>query len=172
MGKPADRFSSRFRILNVGDSGLEVESDHPDREHAGRRAVLATRHPFDRNERFADEPPRVIRWMWNPFTGDALMCASGRHADILRRFRAMARRRSAPFGEWLRGFWFPRTKELVMRPYDVDAIGWDDDWTYSDRMQRRVKELIEKQLKRKIPAKRFFMNVTNEWLSAQYGGRW
>jgi hypothetical protein len=157
MGKRAGRFSTRFKIRNIGSSGLEFPCD---------------RHPFLRDERYGDDPPRVIRWMWHPRTGDALLGVFGRHADILRRFGMKSRRRMAPFSHWLRGFYFPRTGELVMRPFDVSAIGCDGDWKLSDRMQRHVQRLIERQLGRKITKRRFHMNVDNEWLTRRYGGRW
>jgi hypothetical protein len=171
MGSFADRFSPKMVFLNVDSSGLETESDYPGRENAGHRAALATRHPFFRNERFRDEPPRVIRFLWNPQSGDALLGASGRHADVLRRY-AGKKRRVTPFREWLRGFYFPRTGKLVARPFDVAAIGRDGDWAFSDRMQRHVRRIVERQLKRKIPNVKFHMNVDNEWLTSQYGGRW
>jgi hypothetical protein len=157
---------------NVESSGLELDSDYPGTVNGERRATLARCHPFFRNERFRDEPPRVIRWMWHPPTGDALLGTGDRHADILHRYQRKARRKMVLFALWLRGFFFPRTGELVMRPFNVAAANRDGDWAYSDRMQRHVRRLVERQLERRIPERRFHMNATNQWLAHEYGGRW
>ncbi len=171
----AFRLARTIHFRNVASSGLDNEADHPGREDTASRTAMGRTHLFYRNERFSDSPPRFIRWMWDPRTGDALLGTAGRHADILRRYTQTLKektRRPAPFPLWLRGFWFPVTNELVMRPFNVAAIGREGDRAFSDRMQRHVKRLIEKQLERKIPRGRFLMNADNAWLTDRYGGRW
>jgi len=178
-------------VEHVHSAGFTEEEDVEDDPKALRK--LRKTHPFMRDERMEWKPPEVIRWMWNPQTGE-MISKAGRtteHALILKGFEDALKRRgkkrnfNAPphnYGFWIRGFYFPRTNELAMRPYDISVLEpsallmRDPDneekflreaGLYSTEVQRRLKELLEKQMRRKF--KKVYYDVGTEDLRQHFG---
>jgi hypothetical protein len=95
----------------------------------------------------------------------------------------------APYDMWIRGFYFPQTHELAMRPFDMDAFRpksefairtpEDEELYYqmakkeSDLIQSRISKLLERQLGK---FKKVHRDVGNEYLKDHFqgvgGSRW
>jgi hypothetical protein len=154
-------------------------------------------HPFNRNEYARGTPPSLIRWMWHPKTGEMLVDSGagmyhaimhGNYSDEIQ--EKGIQHTMAGFDEWLRGFYFPATRELAIRPYSLESLfprsqfvirDEEDDAKYraaaqefADRMQYHVKEMLEREIGKKF--KKFHMNVDNQYMADNFknqgGERW
>jgi hypothetical protein len=150
-------------------------------------------HPFHRMNYMGTEKPTVIRWMWNPKTGEMLLDSSQMHAithaGYLQRLRGQGQT-TDDFDLWLRGFYFPKTRELAIRTFNLEALfprsqfairSEDDEKAYrwaaaefSDKMQEYVKNMLEREIGKKF--KKVHTNVDNQFLADEYreegGTRW
>jgi hypothetical protein len=95
-----------------------------------------------------------------------------------------------PYHMWLRGFYFPKTHELAMRPFAPEGLApkgqdmsfGDDEgekefqsavWDFSRDIQQRLKDVLEKQFKKKF--KNVHYDVDNYYMDKNFGGageRW
>ncbi len=91
------------------------------------------------------QPPKSFRWMWNPETGVMLidwgaMGAGQAHALMLRNFEHA--RGSITFDKWLRGYYIPESKTVLMRPYG-DQERWEREPETMGRISARVQSQAE-----------------------------
>ena len=167
-----------YRML----SGLQEESDAYDKE---LNQQIRKTHPFNRPDYAGVQKPSVIRWMWNPKSGEMLMDSSQMHAIMHGVYMNTLRgkgKSTADFDLWLRGFYFPGTRELAIRPFNLEALfpksqyaSEDDEAEYreaaaefSDRMQEYLRGMLEKEIGKKF--KKFHKNVDNQYLADKFRG--
>lgn len=169
-------------VKHVHARGFVGEEDIDDTKALRR---LKQTHPFKRQEFSTKEPPEIIRWMWNPRTGE-MISSAGRateHALILKNYESALKRsgkKADKYGIWIRGFYFPRTNELAMRPYDVSVLEpspvrdpehaetfYREAGLYSTEVQKRLKALLEKQMRSKF--KNVYYDVGTEDLRKHFG---
>jgi hypothetical protein len=108
--------ASKINITNTGY--LE-----PPQGKGGTKKLL---HPFFWVNQYG-EKPSVIRWVWNPHTGEMRVGDQMSHA-------MMISSKDMSFDNWLRGFYFPAKKEIAIRPFGL-ADSFD-----SDRSQKVIEK--------------------------------
>ena len=170
--------------------GLQEESKSYDEK---LNQKIRNTHPFHRMNYMGTEKPSVIRWMWNPKTGEMLLDSGQMHAmthgNYLKRLEEQGKT-TDEFDLWLRGFYFPKTRELAIRTFYLDALfprsqfaikSDEDEMEYrhaaaefSDRMQEYLKNMLEQEIGKKF--KKVHTNVDNQFLADEYreegGTRW
>jgi hypothetical protein len=68
-------------------------------------------HPFFWVNQYGVRPD-IIRWVWNPITGEMRLGEVHNHAMLISS-------NDMSFDNWLRGFYFPEKKEIAIRPFGV-----------------------------------------------------
>ena len=171
-------------VKNVDVQGAQEEGDIEDEKE--RKKFLKT-HPLRRKERFGEDVPSIIRWLWNPRTGE-MISSVGRateHALMLSNYKRRRGRKGGvdPYDMWIRGFYFPQTHELAMRPFAMDVFKPksefairtpEDEQLYyqmakreSDLIQDRIAQILEKQLGK---FKKVHRDVGDEYLRDHFQG--
>jgi hypothetical protein len=119
----------------------------------------ARKHPFLWKGEFGNMAPDVIRWIWNPQTGEMIINAHDNHAQMVPR--------KSKFGEWVRGFYLPARKMVLVRPYfNPQKKGkflqdWNEEHSATnDRVMSVIYGLLI-GLMRRIPGLKVQLNIGN-----------
>lgn len=97
---------------------------------------------WDSDMGLTPQKPKVIRFNWNPFTGEMrILGRVGQHSDLMDQGEK-------DFDGLLRGFYFPDIKEVVLRPMATDRQ-YDEERT--KLIHDKFAKLISAQLSRSDP---------------------
>ena len=110
--------------------------------------------------------PGVIRFSWHPISGEIRIRSYGQHAADM----GVKDKQE----EWLRGFYFPKEKHLVLRPYALDVYSFDKE--LNDIVTKKFLLAVKPSLKTD-PTKKPIKTITdihdqyvsNQGLASKYG---
>lgn len=117
----------------------------------------------------------VLRWIWHPQTGQFILSASPSHALMIPSNPNGTR---SKFTEWVRGFWEPDKKRIMIRPYfnppsTNQAMEWtDDDRTLNSIVLDKIENLLRAELEPQFGKIEFVRNVDNDKVQRLTGMRW
>jgi len=104
--------------------------------------------PFLWKPRSNDYSDNIIRWIWHPVSGDFILGENseiGQHSSMMPSRSEMEN--PPKFQEWVRGFWIPREKKIIIRPYfnpNSSTATWDEE---AAEINARVTQQIESLLR-------------------------
>lgn len=143
---------------------IETKNLYPPLDAEGNKIKTS---PFLWKERNQKEPD-IVRWIWHPVTGQTVLEASGEynsHATMIP-YDWDKSQAGAPFEEWVRGFWMPRSKRVYIRPY-FKPRNPDDKWdefhaVTNAKIMYRIKKLLQSHLEPVIGPIEIVTNVNND----------
>lgn len=117
-----------------------------------------------------NKKPAMIRWMWNPLSGEMRLSATGQmHSSYVKK--------DEKFDHWVRGFYFPEKKHIVIRPY-APFGPYEYDSEISNRMLDYIGNLLKLNMELTDPSPSkpirvikeiYGETVNNKTLESKYG---
>ena len=105
--------------------------------------------------------PDWVRWVWHPRSGETRIGRVIHHYELLGKQRTQ-------LSDWVRGFYFPKPRLLVVRTYFAPKDPLDDFNAAYRELDERVSEQIVFLLGQHLRDARFATGVDNNWLENRF----